>query len=823
MTSVQKTRSDPLRYAFRMLRRRPGSAMVAIATMALGIGAATILFSVAWNVLAKPLPWPDADRLVRVIETRQGSTRRLPPIVTNGTYLAWRGSASTVEEIAGWSPRTMTVSVGAESEPRRSRIVTMTASAFQLMRATPLAGTLFRDTDEAASNVAVISYGMWQQEFGGRSDAVGRTIGLDGRQYSVVAVMPASFVFPDRETRVWIPFLVRPVLGQDGNSRFISLFSAIARLKPGATAAQAAQEATARARTAPDPGLTAIAVFGSRGTVDIAAVPVIEAMTADVRNGIIVLVAAVVLLLLTATANIASVQLARSAARRRDMAVRAALGASGGRLASLMLAESAVIGAIGGLLGLVLAIALQQALPAVLPPDFPRVADIGLDWRVFAFACVMSLGASLAFGFLPALQARRVDLVHALAEGGSTVGGYGRTHTARARTAIMVVQVAIACVLIVGASLLIRSFVAMVSFDRGFETANILTVRVPLPDASFSSQRRAEVVDRMLERLRAMPNVVSAAMSTVLPFGDSDQLMGFRLPPPRGSSDEPRQVQTSLRTVSADYFKALGMRIVEGRGFAGTDSTTSPPILVVNREFARRYLDDKAIGTKLPLPLHDARSEWEIAGVVDDARTRSVLERPQPELFSCLCQLPGGLGADPLIVVRTRADAASFAPSLRQVIREVDPSIALDAMLTMDQRLMGNLARPRLYAIVLAGFAAFALLIAGVGLFGVLSYSVAQRAREIGVRSALGARPADIIGLIVREGLIVTLAGLMVGLGVAAVLARSMSAFLFGIVPHDAVTFLAVPILLLTVAAVACAMPARRASRLDPLQVLKGP
>ena len=459
----------------------------------------------------------------------------------------------------------------------------------------------------------------------------------------------------------------------------------------------------------------------------------------------------------------------------------------------------------------------------MLPPDFPRVADIGLDWRVFAFACAMSLGASLAFGCLPALQARRVDLVHALAEGGSTVGGYGRTHTARARTAIMVVQVAIASVLIVGASLLIRSFVAMVSFDRGFETANILTVRVPLPDASFSSQRRAEVVDRMLERLHAMPNVVSAAMSTVLPFGDSDQLLGLRLPPPRGSNDEPRQVQTSRRTVSADYFKALGMRISEGRGFAGTDSTTSPPIVVVNREFARRYLDNKALGTKLPLPLHDARSEWEIAGVVDDARTRSVLERPQPELFSCLCQLPDGLGADPLIVVRTKADAASFAPSLRQVIREVDPSIALDAMLTMDQRLMGNLARPRLYAIVLAGFAAFALLIAGVGLFGVLSYSVAQRAREIGVRSALGARPADIIGLIVREGLIVTLAGLMVGLGVAAVLARSMSAFLFGIVPHDAVTFVAVPILLLTVAAVACAMPARRASRLDPLQVLKGP
>jgi predicted permease len=806
-----------------MLRRHPGSAAVAITTMALGIGAATVLFSVAWNVLARPLPWPDADRLVRIIETRQGSTRRLPPITTNGTYLAWRDAASTIEEIGGWSPRTMTVAVGGDGEPRRSRIVMMTASTFHLMRAAPLAGRLFVEADESAPNVAVISYGMWRQEFGGRSDAVGRTIRLDGNEYSVAGVMPQSFVFPDRETRVWIPFRVRPVIGEDGNSRFISLFSAIARLKPGVTASQAAQEATTRARTAPDPGLTAVAVFGSRGSVDVAAVPVVEAMTADVRNGIIVLVAAVVLLLLTATANIASVQLARAAARRRDIAVRAALGASGRRLASLMLMESAVIGVLGGLLGLGLAITLQQALPTVLPPDFPRVADIGLDWRILAFAVVISLITSLAFGLLPALQAQRVNLLHALAEGGgSTAGAYVRTNTARIRAAIMGVQVAIACVLIVGASLLIRSFIAMLNFDRGFDTANILTVRIPLPDGSFSPQRRAQVVDRVLERLRDVPDVVSAAMSTVLPFGDADLLMGLRLPPPRGSGDEPRQVQTALRTVTADYFKTLGMRVAEGRSFASSDSTASTPIVVVNREFVRRYFDNKALGTKLPLLLHDSRTEWEIAGVVEDARTRSVLERPQPELFACLCQLPGGLvGADPLIVVRTRTEPGSFAPALHQLIRDVDPSIALDAILTMDQRLMGNLSRPRLYAIVLAGFAAFALLIAGVGLFGVLSYSVAQRAREIGVRSALGARPVDIISLVVREGLIVTVAGVVVGLIVSAVLARTMSAFLFGIVPHDRVTFAAVPILLLAVAAVACAMPARRASRLDPLEVLR--
>jgi predicted permease len=811
-----------LRYAVRLIRRRPGSALVTIATMALGIGASTILFSLSWNVLARPLPWPDAARLVRVSETRAGSTRRLPPILTNGTYLAWRDSATTIEEAAGWSQRTMTVATAGSGEPRRSRIVLATPSAFRLMRAQPLVGTVFGD-NQASENVAVISHGMWQQDFGGAGDVVGRSLVLDGRPHSIVAVMPPSFAFPDRETRVWIPLLVRPVVGPDGTSRFISLFSAMARLKPGFTPAQAAQEATARAGSAPDPGMTAIALFGSRGAVDVKAVPVLEAMTADVRDGLMVLLAAVGLLLLTATANITSVQLARASSRRREIAVRAALGASGGRLARQMLMESAAIGLIGGLFGVLFAIALQRTLPSVLPPDFPRVGELALDWRVFAFAFALSLTASLAFGLLPAVQAWRVNLVSGLSEGGaSAAGAFGRTRTTRIRTVIMAVQVAVACVLIVGASLLIRSFNAMIAFDRGFDTSNILTARVPTPDAAFTPRRRAELVTSILQRLNARPDVVAASMTTVLPFGGADALMGFQLPPPRGASDQPRQVQTAVRTVTPEYFRAIGMRVVEGRGFAATDSTTSAPIVMVNREFARRYFANAAVGNRMRLSLREPAVDWEIAGVVDDARTRSVLDPPQPEMFVCLCQLPDGLvAADPIMVVRTRTDPPEFAPALRQVIRELEPTVALDSMLTMDERLIGSLARPRLYAVVLGGFAAFALIIAGVGLFGVLSYSVAQRAREIGVRTALGARPANIIGLVVREGLIVTVAGTATGLAASFLLARSISAFLFGIVPHDWLTFTAVPALLLAVAALACAVPAHRASRLDPLQVLK--
>jgi putative ABC transport system permease protein len=344
-----------------------------------------------------------------------------------------------------------------------------------------------------------------------------------------------------------------------------------------------------------------------------------------------------------------------------------------------------------------------------------------------------------------------------------------------------------------------------------------------MPDASFTAVRRVELIDRILTRIRSSEEVTSASVTTVLPFGGVDNLMGFTLPATR-AGEEPRQVQTSLRTVSADYFETLGMRLIQGRGFSDADTAASLPVVVVNREFARRYFDNPPIGFRMTLGLREPAVAWEIAGVVDDARTRSVLEQAQPELFACLCQMPAGLVAsEPLVVVRTRTDPAAFATVLRQIVRDADASVAVDSILTMDQRLLGSLSRPRLYATVLGGFAAFALVIAGVGLFGVLSYSVAQRSREIGVRTALGARPANIVALVIREGLIVTAAGLAAGLALSFAFARSVSSFLFGIVPHDAVTFTVVPLVLVLVAAAACAMPARRAARLDPLQVLKGP
>jgi predicted permease len=809
------------RYAGRILRRKPGSALVAVLTIALGIGATTILFSVVWNVLRKPLPWPEADRLVRVIETRQGATRRLPPILTNGSYLAWRDSATTIEGIAGWQNRDMTIAAG--GDPQRSRVVVMTASAFRLLQAQPAIGSLFSEQDEAAGDVAVISHGLWQRQFAGHPSAVGGKLLLDGRPYTIVGVMPASFVFPDRDARVWVPLRVRPVV--DGQSRLISLFNGIARLKPGITPAQAEQEATTAARNGADPGMTAIAVFGSRGASNIAVVPVIDAMTADVRPALIVLLAAVALLLLTATANIASVQLARATSRRREMAVRSALGAGGARLARQMLVESAVVGILGGALGLALAAGAHRLLPSVLPADFPRVSDVTLDWRVLIFAAAVSIVSSIAFGLLPALQAGRVNVVRGLAEDGNAPAGYGRTATGRLRSVIMAGQVAIACVLLIGASLLIRSFNEMMQVDRGYDTSNILTARMPMPDALFTSPRRVDLVSSILARLGARADVTAAAFTTVLPLGTSDALMGFMMPPRRGDGGPPVQAQAAVRTISADYFRAIGMRIGEGRGFTASDTTASQPIVVVNRAFVKKYVDGSALGMRLPLGFQRQHGgdgvQWEIAGVVEDARSRSVLDAPQPEMFVCVCQIASGIQSDPILVVRTNSDPVAFIGTLRETVREHEPTIALDAIMTMDQRLLGSLARPRLYAIVLGWFAAFALAIAAVGLFGVLSYTVAQRSRELSVRTALGARPSDIVRLVLRDGMIVTAAGLAVGLGAAFALARSVSTFLFGIQPHDVLTFAAVPAVLIVVAAIACVVPARRAASVDPLQVLK--
>ncbi len=820
--------AQDVRYGIRLLRRRPGSAAVAVATLALGIGATTMLFSVADGVLLKPLPWADAGRLVRITETRHGRTGRVAGTVSNGTFLAWRDHPSTIEDIGGWLTRTVTITgVG---DPARVPINPVTAGLFPILKVHPLIGRLFRAGDgvRGGPDVVILSYGLWNERFGGREDVLGHVVRLDDQPYTIVGVMPREFAFPDRQTRAWTAWAVPPVTGRGGVLVGV-IFRAMARLDRGASPAQAAAEATARARGAPDLGVAARALFGATEPIEVSATPELEALTADVRPAIIILFAAVALLLATATANVASLQLARATTRRRELAVRAAIGAGQRRIVRQLVVENAIVGLLGGAAGLALAGGLERLLPWLLPPGFPRLGAVAVDARVLAFALIVSVGASVACGLLPAWQTRRVNLVETLAEdGGAPSGGALRSSMARTRALIMAAQVAMACVLLVGAALLARSFVSLVRADRGYDPANVLTARLPLPRGDPAA-RRGQMLDALVARLRAVAGVTHVAYSTALPFVSYGGFAAFKVRSPRNPDTEV-DVQAAQRVVSPDYFAAMRLRLVAGRILSESDTLTTPPAIVVNRSFARQYLGDDAVGTRIPrrgpaagLHFANEHADWVVVGVVDDMRQDRVDAPLLPEVFASFKQLAPGAAVydDPILVVRTAADPIAIVPALRAIVREQAPGVAVDSVMTMEDRVMASLAKPRLYAVLLAWFGMLAVLIAGVGLFGVLSFTVAERTREIGVRSALGAQARDIVMLVLRQGVGVVGAGVAIGLAAALAGVRLLSAFLYGVSPYDTVTFVAVPMVIALVAAVACLVPARRAAKVDPLAALR--
>jgi predicted permease len=812
-----------LRSALRHLRREPAAALLAILTIGLGIGATTFLFSVANGVLLEPLPFPAADRLVRVTETRAGRAARIPGTMSNGTFNAWRESPATIEGLTGWMRRTATLEgVG---DPSRVLVAIVSPAFFDVLGVRPLLGRVFVEADAPAGesfqarNIAIISYGLWRERFGAQDSVLDRTLELDGRRLTIVGVMPRTFAFPERETRIWTPFAVGSVKGSDGSLR-VSVFSGIARLRPDVTPAQASAEATARARNAPDSGMAGMGMFGSKAPPDISAVPAVDAMTADVKPAILILLGAVTLLLVTATANVANIQLARTMARRREIAVRSALGAGTGRIVRQLFTEHLLVGATGGGVGLALTLAFQEMAPRFLPADFPRLDNIDINIRVLLFAAAISVVVSVAFGVLPALQARRLNLVVSLADDGTApVGWSARSRTARFRGFIMATQVALACVLLIGAALLGRSFRAMLHADRAYDASNVLTALVPLPSPRYAYAQRASIADAMLTRLRSMPGVTAAGFASGLPLSPgTGGTTGLRLRSPLGRELE---VQTALRIISPGYLEALRLRLLEGRVLTDSDTSSSLPVALVNRAFAKQYLDDRAIGVSLPIGLAENRRDAVVVGVVEDVRQRNVTGAAEPEVLLTFRQVENR-PFDASIVVRTSGDPLALASDLRAIARSAEPSLALDAVMTMEDRVMGSLAKPRLYAALLSAFALVAALVAGAGLFGVLSYSVAQRSREIGVRTALGAQRTDVIALVLKQAAVITGAGLIAGLGAAAILVRWISALIYGVSARDPLSFAGVSMAIALAAGLACVIPARRAARIDPLRALRG-
>ncbi|MGE5243198.1 MAG: ADOP family duplicated permease [Betaproteobacteria bacterium] len=810
-----------VRYAWRVARRQPGYTAVLVATMAIGIAATTVLGSVAYGVLLKPLPWANAPRLVRLYETRHGSTTIMPPLMSNATFREWWRGAKTLDGLGAWSTSQMAL---AGDRPERVRAAAVTPGLLTLLDAVPLKGRLFADGDEEPSRppVLLLSYRFWQQRFGGREDVIGQTLRLDGRTYTIVGVMPPTFAFPAETTRVWTPLYVPPLYSPGRQGPWVMMFQAIGRLRPGATPAQAAAEGTARGRNAPPDDEVAMAMYGSNGPVEVTALPLLDALTKDVKPAILILLAAAALLLVAATANAAGIQLARATARRRELAIRAAIGAGTGRLVRQTLVENLVMGVLGGAAGLVLAALLHRALPFVLPADFPRAANIAFDVRVQLFGVAVSLAVGVGCGLLPAWQAARANVLAGLVEDAlaPTRGGL-RSRTARARAAIITAQVAIASMLVVTSVLLGRSFLDMLHADVGYDADNVLAATMILPSGDFTPQRRAQTAADVIARLRSVPGVTRAAYTTATPFSNVITLSSFTL---RARDGSLRHVQTGVRSVSPGYFAALGQRVVEGREFADTDAGAVTTVVMVNREFSRRYLDGRALGWMIPdddAPANGKPVERRVIGVVADTVRRSVMDAPEPEVF--LLAVDQALTNDQIaVVVRTGGDPRSLVAAVRAAAQDAAPTAILESVMTMDDKAAATLTRPRLYAALSTAFAVFALTIAAVGLFGILSYTVALRAREIAVRSALGARVSDIVGLVLRQSMAIALTGISIGLLASFWAAGAFRGLLYGVSAHDLSTVVGVAGLLVVVTAVASVVPARRAASLDPASVLRG-
>jgi predicted permease len=606
---------------------------------------------------------------------------------------------------------------------------------------------------------------------------------------------------------------------------------AIGRLKPGVTLAQASAEGTARASAAPDAGPLAMALFGAKDPIQITATDAKAAAAADVRPAIVILLVAAALLFVTAITNVANMQLARATARHRELTIRAALGAGTGRLARQLLVENAIVALLGTAFGLALTLALHTALPSLLPAGFPRVDAIEIDGRVLAFALILSVITTVVCGALPLTQTRRLEIARSLNEGSAGSAGSGRGRIAAVRALIVGSQVAVTCVLVIGGVLLARSFSAHLSADRGYDPDNLLTAAIPFP-TTYRPDRLFAALERIRTRVGARPGVTHAAASSALPLVSSGGFLSFKFRSPLGSGAE-IDVEAIRRLVSPEYFGALGIRVRAGRPLTDADDARAPSVVVVNRSFVRKYLDDvpieRAIGLSLGSgafrsvnhPDEGPGPDITIAGVVDDVKQEGPDGAPQPEVFIAFEQISKYFLSQAFVVMRTVDDPANHIEALRTALREEDPALALDTVMTMDQRIGTSLARPRLYAVLFAGFAMFALVIAGAGLFGVLSQSVSQRARELAVRTALGASRASVIGVALKQVGFAMVAGLLTGLAASAALSNNLSPFIYGISTRDWISFGVAPVILLLAGAIACIVPARRVARTNPVEVLR--
>jgi putative ABC transport system permease protein len=803
-----------LRHALRLMARAPGFTAAALVTLALAIGVNTAVFSVVYGVLLRPLPYQDPDRIVMLSEEHPGGNPIIrDPRLSNLTFEAWRRSSRTLEGMSAYS--TQAFSIILDNNTERIDGGSLSPTALAALGVAPASGRFFRPEEAIAgnNNVVFISDRFWRSKLASDPHVLGRPLQIDGRVHEVIGVAPAWFYFPDRDALLWTPYVLPSTT--DGSMRILPGF---ARLTPGRTIQQAAAEGTAAARTVKRP-MAAELLFGKGGPVEVRVNTLADTVTRRTRPALLVLMAAVGLVLLVACANVTNLLLARGTARARELAVRAALGAGASRLARQMLTESAAMAFLGGALGVFLAWVLTKAVPAWAPEGFPRLDDVRLDARVLGFALFLSVLAGAVAGLLPALRASQGDLSRTLRNGDNRSVGGGE----RLRAILLAFEAALSVVLLIGAALLVRSFVTLANVDPGYDARNVLTARIYVNGAASAPGRRAQLIESLMSRLRATSSVVAAGASNMAPFGESSFVSGFAF----GTDAEGQKViaRALQYVVTAGYTEALTLRIKDGRAITVADESSPIEAMLVNEAFARAYIADgrPVVGRRFKGLLAKGDLTTEIVGVVGDVLKDGLDTKPQPEIYLALNKVEHehAITREINVVVRTSGDPNAFASSLRAMVRELEPTAALGHVGALSSQVADSVSEPRFSTAVLGAFALLALGIAVTGLYGVLSYNVTQRRREIGIRAALGATRRDLVRLVVRQGLTVTLAGLVAGLLVAAVAARRMQPLLFGIAPLDLPSFVTMPVILLMVASLACVIPARRAAATDPATTLR--